>query len=97
LANNCKKCSKDIVLLYATIVGNEIGLKNKSSSSSSETEESSTKKSKQTTVSNFFEKKKLEKRKIDEIDRIMTKTFIMANIPFSIIKNPWFVDLIKTL
>ncbi len=97
LANNCKKCPKDIVLLYATIVGNEIGLENESSSSSSETEKLPTKKSKQTTVSNFFEKKKLEKGKIDEIDRTMTKIFVMANIPFSVIKNPWFVNLIKIL
>ncbi len=88
LANNCKKYPKDIILLYTTIVGNEIGLENESSSSSSETEEPPTKKSKQTTVSNFFEKKKLEKGKIDEIDRTMTKTFVMANIPFSVIKNP---------
>ncbi len=88
MVNNCKKCPKDIVLLYATIVGNEISLENESSSSSSETEESPTKKSKQTTISNFFEKKKLEKGKIDEIDRTMTKTFVMANIPFSVIKNP---------
>ena len=97
MANNCKKCPKDIVFLYATIVGNEIGLENESSLSSSKTEEPPTKKSKQTTVSNFFEKKKLEKGKIDEIDRTMTKTFVMANIPFSVIKNPWFVDLIKIL
>src|SRR6266540_1791702 len=97
LANNCKKCPKDIVLLYVTIVENEIGLENESSLSSSEIEEPSTKKSKQTTVSNFFEKKKLEKGKINEIDRTMIKTFVMANIPFSIIKNPWFVNLIKTL
>ena len=88
LANNCKKCPKDIVLLYVTIVENEIGLENESSLSSSETEELPTKKSKQTTVSNFFEKKKLEKGKIDEIDHTMIKTFVMANIPFSVIKNP---------
>src|SRR6266542_3018388 len=88
LANNCKKCPKDIVFLYATIVGNEIGLENESSSSSSETEELPIKKSKQTTVSNFFEKKKLEKGKIDKIDHTITKTFVMANIPFSVIENP---------
>ncbi len=97
MANNCKKCPKDIVLLYAIIVENEIGLENKSSSSSSEIEEPFTKKSKQTTVSNFFEKKKLEKGKIDEIDCTMTKTFVMTNILFSVIKNLWFVDLIKIL
>jgi len=48
-------------------------------------------------MSNFFEPKKLEKGKIDEIDRIITKAFIMSNIPFSTIENPWFINLIKIL
>ena len=25
------------------------------------------------------------------------KAFVMCNIPFSTVENPWFVDLIKTL
>ena len=99
LANHCKKCPKDIVSLYASIVGNEKGKEDleEESSSSSEIDEPPTKKSKQTSVSNFFDKKKLEKGKTDEIDRTLTKAFVMANIPFSTIKNPWFLDLIKTL
>ena len=33
----------------------------------------------------------------DKIHRSITKAFVMCNIPFSIIENPWFIDLIKTL
>ncbi len=56
-----------------------------------------TKKMKQIAVSNFFEPKKLEKERINEIDYTITKAFVMCNILFNIIKNLWFLDLIKTL
>ncbi|CAI2200557.1 19424_t:CDS:1, partial [Funneliformis geosporum] len=64
---------------------------------SSESDEHSIKKSKQTAMSNFFEPKKLEKGKIDKIDCIITKAFIMSNIPFNTIENLWFINLIKIL
>ncbi len=51
-------------------------------------EEHSNKKPKQTNVLSFFELKKLEKEKIKDINRMITKTFVMCNIPFSIVKNP---------
>ncbi|CAI2201569.1 12391_t:CDS:2, partial [Funneliformis geosporum] len=49
---------------------------------SSESDEHPIKKSKQIAMSNFFEPKKLEKGKIDEINRILTKAFIISNISF---------------
>ena len=54
-------------------------------------------KSRQITVTNYYGTKKLEKGRIDELDRVITKAFIMANIPFNIIENPWFVNMIRTL
>ncbi|CAB5181257.1 unnamed protein product [Rhizophagus irregularis] len=33
----------------------------------------------------------------DEINWLITKAFVICNIPFSIIENPWFINLIKTL
>jgi hypothetical protein len=98
LANHCKKCPKELGLYYASIVGRDKGMQNiEDENISSESDEPPIKKSKQTAMSNFFEPKKLEKGKIDEIDRIITKAFIMSNIPFSTIENPWFFNLIKTL
>ncbi len=55
------------------------------------------KKSKQTNVSSFFESKKLEKVKIKNINHIITKTFVICNIPFNIVENLWFINLIKSL
>ncbi|GBC39820.2 ribonuclease H-like domain-containing protein [Rhizophagus irregularis DAOM 181602=DAOM 197198] len=51
----------------------------------------------QTSIRFFYKNKELEKGHSDEIHRSITKAFVMCNIPFSIIENPWFIDLIKTL
>ena len=56
--------------------------------SEEEGEERPNKKPKQTNISSFFEPKKLEKGKIKDINHMITKTFVMCNILFSIIKNP---------
>ena len=53
-----------------------------------EGEERSNKKSKQTNVSSFFKLKKLKKGKIEDINHMITKTFVMCNIPFSMVENP---------
>jgi len=102
LANVCKKCPNDIVLYYANLVGkvvadNEVADNAEGEDSGTDTEEPPKKKARQTAVSSFFNAKKLEKGKIDEIDCAITKAFVMCNIPFNVIENPWFLDLVKTL
>jgi hypothetical protein len=96
LANHCKKCSKDISQHYGLLVGKKIGQETVENSEEEE-EEYPSKKLKQTNVLSFFESKKLEKGKIEDINHIITKTFVMCNIPFSTVENPWFIDLIKSL
>jgi len=96
LANHCKKCSKDISQHYGLLMGKKIGQETVENSEEEE-EEYPSKKIKQTNVLSFFESKKLEKGKIKNINYIITKTFVMCNIPFSIVENPWFIDLIKSL
>ena len=39
----------------------------------------------------------MEKGYCDNVDRTITKAFVMSNIPFSVIENPWFIDMLKTL
>jgi len=51
----------------------------------------------QSSIRNFYKNSKLEKGYSDEIDRSVTKAFVMCNVPFSTIENPWFVDMLKTL
>src|SRR6266498_1616225 len=99
LANFCKKCLNSIIMYYAELVRKELRNKiiKEKENLNSDTENPLIKKVKQTAVSNFFEPKKLEKGRINKIDCVITKAFVMCNIPFNIIKNLWFLDLIKTL
>ncbi len=55
--------------------------------SKEEGEECLNKKPKQTNVSSFFKSKKLEKGKIKNINRTITKTFVICNISFSMVKT----------
>ena len=102
LANYCKKCPQDVSLYYANIVGKKIGESTnvENISSDSESELPNKKKQKlneQTSISSFYKNNKLEKGYSDSIARSITKAFVMCNIPFCVIENPYFVDLIKTL
>ncbi|GES75999.1 ribonuclease H-like domain-containing protein [Rhizophagus clarus] len=98
LANHCRKCPQEVSLQFAKIVGNEIAENEEDDESDSEL---ITKKQRlndgQTSIRSFYKNKELEKGYSDEIHRSITKAFVMCNIPFSIIENPWFIDLIKTL
>jgi hypothetical protein len=98
LANTCKKCPQEVSLYFAKIVGKQMGEADYIESAS-DSEEPPNKKQKyeQTSIRNFYKNKKLEKGYADDIDRSVTKAFVMSNIPFSIVENPWFVDMIKTL
>ena len=86
-------------MYYAELVEKELENKmvKKEENLSSDTENPPIKKVKQMAVSNFFEPKKLEKERINEIDCAITKAFVMCNILFNIIKNLWFLNLIKIL
>ena len=69
-------------------------------SSDSESELPNKKKQKlneQTSISSFYKNNKLEKGYSDSIARSIMKAFVMCNIPFCVIENSYFVDLIKTL
>ncbi|GET50620.1 ribonuclease H-like domain-containing protein [Rhizophagus irregularis DAOM 181602=DAOM 197198] len=48
-------------------------------------------------TTNFYGGGKIEKGRSDELDRVITKAYVMCNIPFSTINNPWFIDMIKAL
>jgi hypothetical protein len=99
LANHCKGCPPEVSLHFAKIVGKAIGEKmGEDDESASDLEEPSHKRQKQTSINNFYKSdKKLEKGYSDAINHSVTKAFVMCNIPFSVIENPWFIDMLKTL
>ncbi|CAG8450276.1 23211_t:CDS:2, partial [Gigaspora rosea] len=45
----------------------------------------------------FVESTKLTQDRIKDINRALVKAFIVCRIPFHIIENPFFVELLKTL
>ncbi|GET00495.1 ribonuclease H-like domain-containing protein [Rhizophagus clarus] len=108
LANHCRKCPKEVSIQFAKIVGKIAENKEKDDDDDDDDDESDSesmlnpaKKQKlnngQTSIRSFYKNEKLEKGYCDEIERSITKAFVMCNIPFSTIENPWFIDLIKTL
>ena len=96
LANHCKRCPREVSSYYAKVVG-----KKKAEEDESEEDEEEidlpNKRRKQTSISHYYKYQKLEEGRADEIDKSITTAFIMANIPFNVIENPWFIDLVKTL
>jgi hypothetical protein len=102
LANHCSKCSQDISTFFARIIGKKRGEEDIcEEESTSDADEPQNKRQKrnneQRSIRNFYKNNKLEKGYSDEIDRSVTKAFVMCNVPFSVIENPWFIDMLKTL
>ncbi|CAG8500028.1 33711_t:CDS:10 [Gigaspora margarita] len=48
-------------------------------------------------ISDFIESTKLTPERIKDISRALLKAFIVCEIPFHIIENPFFIELLKTL
>jgi hypothetical protein len=98
LANHCKVCPDDVSSYYAKIVGKSLG-EEETEGESTDDEDFPNKKQKvrQTDIKSFYGGSKLEKGRSDELDRVITKAYIMCNIPFSTIDNPWFIEMIKAL
>lgn len=51
----------------------------------------------QTKLSDYIESIKLTPERTKEITRALLKAFIICGIPFHIIENPFFIELLKTL
>jgi hypothetical protein len=91
-------CPDDVSSYYAKIVGKSLG-EEETEGESTDDEDFPNKKQKvrQTDIKSFYGGSKLEKGRSDELDRVITKAYIMCNIPFSTIDNPWFIEMIKAL
>lgn len=51
----------------------------------------------QSILPDYIESTKLTPQRINDINRALVKSFVVCGIPFSIVENPFFVELLKTL
>jgi len=82
LANNCPNVPSDIQQKYLNKILERFG---------------KTKKNTQTKIIDFHESSKLSPERINEINKACVKAFVICGIPWIVIKNPFFVDFLKTL
>ncbi|CAG8844043.1 28329_t:CDS:1, partial [Gigaspora margarita] len=83
LANNCPNVPSDIQQKYLNKILQRYG--------------NPIKKTIQTKMIDFHESSKLTPERIIEINKACVKAFVICGIPWSVIKNPFFIDFLKTL
>jgi hypothetical protein len=104
LANDCIKCPNDIRNFYIGVLSGSYNMSNNDDMSSNSRmliESTNSFKKKKTDVQqgieDFYEKKELSESKKDAINMALVKAFVGCGIPFSVINNPFFKDLIYEL
>src|SRR6266542_419568 len=85
LAKSYSKCPEDVQRRFINLILTE---KNKNKK---------VKTDKLKKITHNFEKAKVNKLKSNKIDNALIKAFICCNIAFTIVKNPFFIELLKTL
>ena len=48
-------------------------------------------------VTNYYESEEINSAKEDRCTRALTKFFVCCGIPFRVVKNPFFIDFVKSL
>ncbi|CAG8747614.1 2906_t:CDS:2, partial [Dentiscutata erythropus] len=101
LALDCSNQDRDVIDFYAQVVANR---QSHSQAVSQETLPGSnlnkrkrTLTNSQTSLSEFIESTKLTSQREDNINSALIKAFIVCNIPFHIISNPYFIDALREL
>jgi hypothetical protein len=107
LANNCSECPDIIRKFYLERLSMEnfaedtisTGSRNSTNSRMSFQSDNSNKKMKidQKTIDDFYENKELSEKKIEAINIALVRAFVCCGIPFSIIDNPFFRELLYQL
>ncbi|RHZ77794.1 hypothetical protein Glove_173g52 [Diversispora epigaea] len=97
LAFNCLNNNKEVIQFYSKVF---MDRSETSQAVSSDPKLSSKKKktsANQSSLSDFMESTKLTPEQENAINLSILKVFIMCNIPFHIIKNPYFIDALREL
>lgn len=92
LASHCQKAPDHVIQEFAQIVSTEI-----ISNSFGPKRQKTNYDSKQTSLNGHFESTRITVAKQNDIDKSLIKAFVCCNISFSIVENPFFTELLKTL
>ncbi|CAG8776857.1 26922_t:CDS:2, partial [Racocetra persica] len=101
LALDCPNQNKNIIDFYTQIIANQQGRSQAASQEITSGVELSKKKHKlagdQASLSEFLESTKLTPQHKNNINSALIKVFIVCNIPFYVISNPYFIDTLRAL
>lgn len=91
LAHECESISEDIKKVYSYIVAERDGVKES-------LEITAFKANTQSSLDSFWDKDEaLSKERIGIIDRSILKAFVVCGLPFRIIENPFFINMLKNI
>lgn len=96
LASHCSKCPNNIVQEFLKIIATKNSELNENKRQKI-SDSSSTSIQKQSIIENHYEIKKISNSRQNDIDNALIKAFVCCNLAFSIIENPFFKELLKTL
>ena len=97
LALHCSKCPNNIVQEFLKIVTTQKVEADESKRQKTSHSSIISSSSKQDVIEQHYEFTKISITKQNDIDNALIKAFICCNLAFSIIKNPFFKELLKTL
>ena len=98
IANECQKCPEDIRRYYNYIIAhNLVDDPNVEDYSIPPKATTTITTANQKKISGYFESTRIEDSRKKEIDDATITAFVSCDLPFRIVKNPFFINLIKSL
>lgn len=93
LAKECGGCNREIRKYYLDVIAK----KQTKTVKKKESNQISSNKQEQLSLSEFYESTTLTTERNDNINRALIRAFVMCGIPFNIIQNPYFIELLRQL
>ena len=92
LAKECSSCNRDIRKYYLDVI-----VKKQTKTVKKESNQISSNKQDQLSLSEFYKSTTLTTERNDNINRALIRAFVMCGIPFNVIQNLYFIELLRQL
>ena len=92
-ANECNKCPDELKNYWLKYLINDDSSSNSASASSSKKRKTGG----QLEIEDFYESRNLPESKVESINKALVRAFVCCGIPFSVIDNPFFRELLYQL